>query len=291
MKEKTGIYIPLITPFQENGDVDYEKLALATRFVLKSGADGIYACGGSSEFCMLSTDERKRCLETIIANAGDKEVIAHVGAPSTREAVELARHAEKAGATMLSAVAPYYFGYTFAQVKEYFLTIAHATKLELMVYSSAQARTYTFEELKELVADEKITAVKYTGMNYYMLERLLTACPGVKFFTGTDETFLCGQAVGAHGSIGLNYNYFADKVIACKKLFEQGKNESALEIVHRLNAMVDAILATGNLIAATKYIMTLQGLDILPIAREPFSPLTQEQKEMLKKAYLLNCQA
>ena len=117
---KTGIYTPLITPFKENGKIDYEALAIATKFVLKQGVDGIYACGGTAEFCLLTTEERKRCLEVIIANAEGKEVIAHVGAQSTAEAVELAKHAESVGATMLSAVAPYYFGYTFPQVKEYF---------------------------------------------------------------------------------------------------------------------------------------------------------------------------
>lgn len=285
MKEKTGIYVPLITPFQENGEVDYDGLAKATKFVLESGADGIYALGGSSEFCMLSVEERKRCLEVIIANAGDAEVIAHVGSTSTKDAIELAKHAEKAGACMLSAVAPYYFGYTFAQVKEYFHQIAHATKLNLMMYSAAQARSYTFKEIKEILNDEKITAVKYTGCDYYMLERLITACPNVEFYTGSDEMFICGQAVGAHGAIGLTYNFNADKLIACKKLFQAGKNAEALALVHKINGMVDGILSVGNLIAATKYMMTLQGLEILSNAREPFTQLSEEDKALLKKAY------
>jgi hypothetical protein len=147
---KTGIYVPLITPFKENGEVDYEVLARATKFVLAKGADGIYACGGTSEFCLLTTEERKRCLEVIIANADGKEVIAHVGSQSTAESVELAKHAASVGANMLSAVAPYYFGYTFPQIKEYFRKIAHATELELMIYNAAQARDYSLAEMKEL---------------------------------------------------------------------------------------------------------------------------------------------
>lgn len=287
-REKTGIYVPLVTPFLDNGEIDYEGLARATRFVLAWGVDGIYALGGTAEFCMLSTEERKRCLEIIIQNAGGAEVIAHVGSPSTRESLELATHAATAGVTMLSAVAPYYFGYTFAQVKEYFHKLAHATPLNLMMYSASQARTYTFAEMRELLTDEKITAVKYTGTNYYMLERLIMAYPDVKFFTGSDEMFLCGQAVGAYGAIGCTYNFFADKIIACKRLFAQGRNQEALALVHRINAMVDACLADGNLIAATKYVMTLEGLDILPRAREPFDPLSDEAKARLKKAFMEN---
>ena len=279
---KTGIYVPLVTPFRETGEIDYEVLAKATKFVLAKGADGIYACGGTSEFCLLTTEERKHCLEVIIANADGKEVIAHVGSQSTAEAVELARHASSVGANMLSAVAPYYFGYTFPQIKEYFRKIAHATDLNLMIYSAAQARTYSLDEMKELLEDDKITAVKYTGQNFYFLERLIHYCPDKKFYTGCDEAFLAGAAVGSHGAIGTTYNYYADKYIEARGLFNQGKNAEALDIIHRLNSITEAIISTSNIIAATKYIMNLQGLDILPLSREPFSPLTEAQKAHVK---------
>lgn len=282
---KTGIYVPLVTPFDQNGKVDYDVLAKATKFVLAKGADGIYACGGTSEFCLLTTEERKRCLEVIIANAGGKEVIAHVGSQSTAESVELARHAASAGANMLSAVAPYYFGYTFAQIKEYFHKIAHATDLELMIYNAAQARSYSLDEMKELLEDDKITAVKYTGQNFYFLERLVEAYPDKKFYTGCDEAFLAGAAVGSHGAIGTTYNYYADKYIEARQLFLQGKNAQALEIIHKLNSITECIISTTSIMAATKYIMSLQGLDILPVSREPFSPLTQEHEQQLRAVY------
>lgn len=282
---KTNIYVPLITPFKANFEVDYEALARATKFVLTKGADGIYACGGSSEFTLLTTEERKRCLEVIIANAEGKEVIAHVGSQSGLEAIELAKHAFKAGATMISAVAPYYFGYSFTQVKEYFRSIAHATPLPLMIYSSAQARPYSVAELKELLDDEKINSVKYTGYNFYALERLVKAYPNKKFFTGADEVFLAGQAVGAHGAIGTTYNYYADQYILARKLFLQGKNKDALDVIHKLNDITEVLSSCGNLLAATKYVMSLQGLDILPIARPPFTPLEESVKAQLKEAY------
>ena len=282
---KTGIYVPLITPFKENFEIDYEALSRATEFVLKKGADGIYACGGSSEFNLLTTEERKRCLETIIKAANGKEVIAHVGSQSTLEAIELAKHAYEAGATMLSAVAPYYFGYTFAQVKEYFTSIAHATPLPLMIYSAAQARQYSIAELKELLRDEKITSVKYTGYDFYSLERLINAYPDKKFYTGADEAFLAGQAVGADGAIGTTFNYYADKYIEARRLFLDGKNKEALAIIHRVNDMTEAVIGVGNLLAAAKYVMSLQGLDILPISRPPFDKMDEAVCKRLASVY------
>ena len=282
---ETGIYVPLVTPFKQNGEVDYEVLAKATKFVLAKGVDGIYACGGTAEFCLLRTEERKRCLEVIIANADGKEVIAHVGSQSTAESVELAQHAASVGASMLSAVAPYYFGYTFAQIKEYFRKIAHAGDLHLMIYNAAQARSYSLEEMKELLEDDKISAVKYTGQNFYFLERLVHTYPDKKFYTGCDEAFLAGAAVGSDGAIGTTYNYYADKYIEARQLFSQGENGRALEIIHKLNSITECIISTTSLIAATKYIMSLQGLDILPVSREPFSPLTEQDKAKIKQTY------
>ncbi len=287
--KKTNIYVPLITPFKEDYSVDYEGVAKATKFVLEKGADGIYACGGSSEFSLLTTEERKKILEIIIANANGKEVIAHVGSQSTLEAVELAKHAEKAGATMLSAVSPYYFGYKYSQIKEYFHTIAHATSLNLMIYNAAQVRPFSYEELKELLQDEKITSVKYTGYNFYVLERLINSCKDKTFLTGADECFLAGQAVGAHGAIGTTYNYFVDRYIKAKELFKEGKNQEALEIIRKVNNVTELLISSDSMLAVTKYIMSLQGLDILPISRPPFTELDEKTKENIKRVYKENC--
>lgn len=281
----TEIFVPLITPFTAEGEVDYATLKAATRFVLDKGVDGIYACGGSSEFNLLTTEERKRCLEVIIENAGEKRVIAHVGSQSTAEAIELAKHAQSAGAYMLSAVAPYYFNYSFAQIKEYFHSIAHATDLSLMIYNAAQARSYSLDEMKELLCDEKITAVKYTGYNFYFLERLINAFPDKKFYTGADEAFLAGQAVGAHGAIGTTFNYYADKYILAKALFKEGKNGEALSVINKLNAITEILTSGNGLLAGTKYLMSLQGLNILPLSRAPFSPPTDDFKARLKAVF------
>ena len=285
MENKTGIYVPLITPFLENGEVDYAGLEKATKFVLAKGVDGIYALGGSAEFTLLSVEERKRCLECILASSGEKEVIVQVGSQSTRDSLELAEHAAAAGATMLSAVAPYYFGYDFSQIQTYFKQIAHATDLPLMIYNAAQARSYTLDEMRALLQDEKIRSVKYTGYNFYFLERLITEYRDKKFYTGADEAFLAGQAVGAHGAIGTTYNYFADRYVQIRKLFLQGENQAALDIVRKVNGVTQTLIASNSMLAATKYVMTLQGLDILPISRAPFTPLSEDYKRELKASY------
>ena len=91
--------------------------------------------------------------------------------------------------------------------------------------------------------------------------------------------------MGAHGAIGTTYNYYADQYILARKLFLQGKNKEALDVIHKLNDVTEALIVCGNLLAATKYVMSLQGLDILPIARPPFTPLEESVKAQLKEIY------
>lgn len=282
---KTNIYVPLITPFNKDFSVDYDGLARATKFVLDKGVDGIYAVGGSSEFTLLTTEEKKKCLETIIKAADGAEVIAHVGSTSTLESLELARFAAKAGASQLSAVAPFYYGYNFAAVKEYFRAISHETELPLIIYNASQGRTYTVAEMSELLQDEKVSGMKYTNTNFFALERLVQAFPNKKFYTGSDENFVSGQAVGAQGAIGTTYNFQGEKFVEMKKLMQANDVAGALKLQHEVNYLTELYFETGSSLALTKYYMVLGGLDILPISRPPFLPLSEEIKTEAKRRF------
>ena len=102
--KKRELLVPVVTPFRADESVNYGELKKLVRKVLNEGADGIYVCGGSSEFVLLTHEERKEILETVISAADGAYVAAHVGAASTAEAVALARHAKKAGADLMMAV-------------------------------------------------------------------------------------------------------------------------------------------------------------------------------------------
>ncbi len=282
---KTGIYIPLITPFNKDGSVDYRGLANATEFVLNKGADGIYAIGSSSEFVLLTTEEKKKCLKTIIENANGKEVIAQVGSTSLHESLDLAKYVEEVGANIISSVAPFYFSYTFEETKQFFYTLAEATSLPLMIYNNSQGRSYTLTELEELMKHPKITAMKFTNTNFYQLERLKYKFNEKRFYSGADECFLSGQITGVDGAIGTNYNYNCEKMVECRKLFLEGKNSQALKLLNKVNNVIEALTECENFIAGCKYLMSIQGLEILPTTRKPFGELSQKSMEILKKVY------
>lgn len=284
---KNGIYVPLITPFLENEEVDYRGLEKATEFVLSKGAEGIYAVGSSAECFLLTHEERKKCLEVIVGAAGGAPVIAHVGALGTKKAVDLALHAEKVGAARIASVPPFYHPFSVAETKRYFEDLAESVSLPLMIYTLSLARDLSLEELRSLAENPKITSIKFTNTNYYLLEQLKTET-GIEIFSGKDECFLSALAAGADGAIGSTFNYWADRYIRIREWFEKGDHKRALRIQAACNAVTSLLMAGGNL-AVVKYIMRLQGLDIRPDARRPFSALSPEQKREIERVYAEHC--
>jgi len=146
----------MVTPFDENGDVDYEqakKLALA---LLESGSDGLVVSGTTGESTTLSREEKIRLFSEISSAVGKKgKVIAGTGSYSTRESVELTREAEKVGVDACLLVVPYYNGPTQRGIFEHFSTIAGSTNLPCILYN-VPSRTKTNMESQTVIELSKI---------------------------------------------------------------------------------------------------------------------------------------
>ena len=111
MKDKKlcGIMPALMTAFSDDG-VDTAKVTALTTKLADAGVHGLYVGGSSGEMLLMTEDERKILLETVMESVGDRlTVVAHIGATSTAGSLALARHAEKCGARAISSVTPLYF--------------------------------------------------------------------------------------------------------------------------------------------------------------------------------------
>ena len=98
MKRMYGVNTPISCPMTENGKVDYDSLKSLCNFLIEKGVDGLYPNGSTGEMSYLTLEERKRILECVLeTNNGRKQVFSMVGAQTTKDTIELARHAEAAG--------------------------------------------------------------------------------------------------------------------------------------------------------------------------------------------------
>src|SRR3712207_2183019 len=131
-----GLMPAMVTPFDERGEVDLEATeAVVERFV-EAGVDGISPLGSTGEFSHLTLEERKRFAGEVVGiAAGRVPVVVGVGATGTREAVELARHAEEAGADGVLVVSPFYWKVGEEALFEHFDAVARAVGIPVLIYN------------------------------------------------------------------------------------------------------------------------------------------------------------
>ena len=129
-----GVYPAICTPFTEDDGIDLEAQRRVVRFALECGSHGIVAFGLAGEVLKLSADERRRLTDVIVDEVGGAvPVFVGVGAPSTRVAIELARHAEAAGASCVVVPAPLSGSFDETGLVDYFVRIADAVTVPVMI--------------------------------------------------------------------------------------------------------------------------------------------------------------
>ena len=278
-----GIMPALLTPFCEDG-VDTKKAASFVRHLADCGMHGLYVGGSSGEMVLMTQDERKQLLETVVGAVGDRlTVIAHIGSTSTAAALDLARHAEKTGAHALSSVTPFYYKYSFRELKNYYERIAGATSLPVIIYNipALTGSALSTAQLKELLSIPNVCGMKFTASDYFQFERLHTAFPDKVFYNGSDEMLCSGLAAGADGGIGTTYNVMPGRILGIYKAFRANDAAAAMKLQSEANAVIEQILRFG-VMPSCKALLKLNGWD-LGVCREPFLPLPDEAIEALAK--------
>lgn len=276
-----GIYSASITAYNEAGQIDGAALQRVMERNLKEGAAGFFVGGSSGECFLLTEGERVEVFEAAAAFAGKTNLIAHVGAISTDEAVRYARAAMGLGFDFTAATAPFYYGFSPREICRYYYDIAEASGAPVLIYNFPGNTHKEFNtadpDYIQLFRSGAILGVKQTNYNLFQMERILNLNPDLIAFNGYDETMVAGQALGCIGSIGSTFNMMLPHYKKIFDLFSQGNREEALALQHRANNCMEAMCAVG-LIPAIKYELARQGFPVGQ-PRKPFAPLTREQKD------------
>ncbi len=274
-----GVFSALITPFKADGSLNLGMLGPLAEFELAQGLHGFYVGGSTGEAFLQTADERKTVLRKFAkAVQGRAKLIAHVGAISTDEAVDIGRAAADAGYDAISAIPPFYYDFSAVEVLAHYRALADATPLPLIVYNfpAKSARPLTTADLLALLDHPKIIGVKHTSQNLYQLERLKTAAPDAVIYNGFDEMFAGGVAMGADGGIGTTYNVMGQLFVALYHAMQAGDLALARALQTRANAVIDVLIDVG-VFPGTKAILKGLGVDCGE-CRRPFAPLTAAQQ-------------
>ena len=278
-----GIFTALLTPFGKGNKINEKALEALVKHNLSMGVKGFYVCGSTGEAFLISTDERKQVMEIVKDCAPDSTLIAHIGSVDEAEATELAKCAESLGYNAISSVAPFYYKFSFEEIKGYYNRLADSVNIPMLVYHfpAFSGVNMGAGEIGQFFENDKFLGVKFTSNDFFTLEQIKSKFPNKIVYNGFDEMLLSGLSMGADGGIGSTYNFMADKFVKIQKLFSENKIAEAQEIQREANRII-TILCKVGVMQAEKEVLNQLGLDFGE-CRRPFIAPTPEQKELIAK--------
>jgi len=279
-----GSYVALATPFK-NGKVDSARLKWLVDFQIEQGTEGLVPCGSTGESATLSHDEHKHVIEVVIKAArGRVPVLAGAGSNSTAEALDLVRHAARAGADGALLVVPYYNKPTPAGLFEHFKQIAKATKLPIILYN-IPGRTginMPVETVVRLATKcPTIVGIKEASGTMDYTSELLSRLGKDRFivFSGDDSLTLPLLSLGVKGVISVVANILPGPMAELCSSWENGNSERALDLHLELYPLMRALFIETNPIPI-KAAMAKLGICREEL-RLPLVPMSAEAKKKL----------
>jgi len=279
-----GSIVALVTPFND-GKVDEAKLRELVEMHVAQGTDGIVPCGTTGESPTLSHDEHRRVVEIVIEAArGRLHVIAGTGSNATSEAIDLTRHAKKAGATGALVVNPYYNRPTQEGLYRHFRAVAEAVDIPILVYNIAGRTAVNVETdtLARLVKDcPNIVGVKEASGSLDQMTQVIVACgPDFSVLSGDDNITLPLMSVGGRGVISVVANIVPRETVEMTHAALAGDWKLARDLHLKLFPLSRAMFLETNPIPV-KEAMGMMGM-LKPEFRLPMCSMGAANRERLK---------
>src|SRR6266496_2718079 len=282
----SGIHIPIITPFKDDYSIDEDGLRRLVDYCIEAQkADGIVPCGTTGESPTLSHDEHHRVVEIVIEAArGRLHVIAGTGSNATSEAIDLTRHAKKAGATGALVVNPYYNRPTQEGLYRHFRAVAEAVDIPILVYNIAGRTAVNVETdtLARLVKDcPNIVGVKEASGSLDQMTQVILACgPDFSVLSGDDNITLPLMSVGGRGVISVVANIVPRETVEMTHAALAGDWKLARDLHLKLFPLSRAMFLETNPIPV-KEAMGMMGM-LKPEFRLPMCSMGAANRERLR---------
>ncbi len=282
-----GAGVALITPFKENGDVNYDKLAEILEDQITGGTDSIVICGTTGESSTMSHEEHIDVIRfTCERVAGRIPVIAGTGSNCTAEAIHLSQEAEKAGADGLLLVTPYYNKATQNGLIAHYTTVAESVKIPALLYHvpSRTGVTMAPATIVKLCREvPNIVGVKEASNNIAAISTMMSMADGcVDLYSGNDDQIVPLLSLGGKGVISVLSNVAPRQTHdICQSYFDGNVKESA-QMQLKAIPLINALFSEVNPIPV-KAAMNLMGMEVGPL-RLPLTEMEPQNQEKLAAA-------
>lgn len=282
-----GAGVALVTPFHADGTVNYEKLEEIIEEQIAGGTDSIIICGTTGESSTMTHEEHldviRYCCKVV---NGRIPVVAGTGSNCTREAIDMSKEAEAAGADGLLLVTPYYNKATQNGLITHFTAIANAVKIPVILYHipSRTGVTMTPETMATMFHNVgNIVGVKEASGNLSAIAKLVNLTDGkMDIYSGNDDQIVPLLSLGGKGVISVLSNVAPAQTHEICASYFAGDVKKSCQLQIEAIPLIDALFCEVNPIPV-KAAMNLMGKEVGPL-RLPLTEMEPANQEKLKKA-------
>lgn len=282
-----GIYPPLATPFDEDGNLATDRLAANVRRLAGTGLAGFAVLGTNGEYVLLDREEKLAAIAAVREAAGSLRVIAGTGAESTREAVALTERAAAIGADAALIITPHYYRTRMntRALLAHYSAVAECSPLPVIVYNMPASTGFDLDAatVLRLAEHPNIVGLKDSGGNMIKLAQIVVRAPaGFQVLAGTASFLLPALSIGAVGGVLALANVAPRECVELLTLFRQGNLDGARAMQQRLLAP-NAAITSGFGIPGLKAALDLLGYHG-GAPRPPLLPLDAEGRAQVRDA-------
>jgi len=279
-----GVYPAIVTPFHEDGRIDFETLRADVRRLERAGVDGLVPVGSTGESATLTHDEHVEVIEAVVDAAEDVPVVAGSGSNNTREALSLSRRAADAGADALLLISPYYNKPEQRGLLEHYRTVADAVDLPQIVYNvpSRTGRNIEPDTAVELARHDNVAGYKAASGDMGQISEIVERTRDEEFavLSGDDGMTYPVISVGGHGAISVAANVDPERTTAMAHAALAGDHERARGLHHELGPLFRALFVETNPIPVKEALHYREGYP--PHLRPPLSRLAEGHRAELE---------
>lgn len=283
----TGAGVAIVTPFKENGEVNYEKFAELTEFQIANGTDAIVVCGTTGEASTLTHEEHLDLIRFCVEKVNKRvPVVAGTGSNCTQTAIYLSQEAEKSGADALLVVTPYYNKATQKGLFAHFKAVADSVSIPIILYN-VPGRTgcnLLPETVVKLCKEvDNIVGVKEASGNISQVTKLMSLAEGcVDLYSGNDDQIVPLMALGGKGVISVLSNVAPRETHEICEKYLTGDTSGSCALQLKAIELCDALFCEVNPIPVKKA-LNLMGMEVGPL-RMPLTEMDEGNVPKLQKA-------
>lgn len=284
----SGISAPQLTPFYDDGEVNYTEYTRLTRFLAEGGVKGIFVCGTTGEFANLTIEERKRLLTAAKEGAGTEcRILYNITALNLKDIEELIAWAKQEEADAVSITAPYYHGYDHIALTDYFIKVSKmAAPLPVYLYHIPSMVHNTISpEILEAVCGTcgNVRGIKDSSMDFMTFLKFQMAAPDKDFeiLTGNDAQVLTALQAGGGGAVIALAGVFPKLCTTIYDCFQDGDLRGARMAQETILKLRDLVRGTIP-VTAHKEMLRMQGF-AMGKARFPFRELTETEQNKIRE--------